>query len=64
LRRGWTQAKPWRQGQPHRFEDEGLPEAGVQIAVPLQTLDYGMREFEARDPDGHKLVFGRGVTED
>ena len=36
----------------------------MQIAVPLQTLDYGMREFEVRDPDGHKLVFGRGVTED
>jgi hypothetical protein len=26
-------------------------------------MAYGMREFEVRDPDGHKLVFGQGVEE-
>jgi len=38
-----------------------LEAAGVEIAIPLQTHDYGMREFEVHDPDGHKLVFGQGV---
>jgi catechol 2,3-dioxygenase-like lactoylglutathione lyase family enzyme len=34
---------------------------GARITFPLETQAYGMREFEVRDPDGHKLVFGQGV---
>lgn len=37
---------------------------GAEILRPPETWDYGMREFEARDPDGHCLVFGRGVELD
>jgi catechol 2,3-dioxygenase-like lactoylglutathione lyase family enzyme len=36
---------------------------GVDISFPLQDLEYGMREFEIRDPDGHRLVFGQGVSD-
>jgi len=38
--------------------------SGVEISSPLQTFDYGMREFEVRDPDGHRLTFGQGVGDD
>lgn len=43
----------------HRRVEAG----GARITFPLETQPYGMREFEVRDLDGHKLVFGQGVEE-
>lgn len=36
---------------------------GANVTMPLETMDYGMREFEVTDPDGHRLIFGQGVGE-
>ncbi len=36
---------------------------GAEVTMPLETMDYGMREFEVTDPDGHRLIFGQGVGE-
>ena len=33
----------------------------VQIHSPLQTWDYGMKEFDIKDPDGYIICFGQGV---
>ena len=30
----------------------------VKVEVPLQDMDYGMREFTIRDPNGYALNFG------
>ena len=30
----------------------------VNVEVPLQDMDYGMREFTIRDPNGYALNFG------
>ena len=30
----------------------------VEVEVPLQDMDYGMREFTIRDPNGYALNFG------
>jgi predicted enzyme related to lactoylglutathione lyase len=42
---------------------ERVAARGAQVTFPPETMEYGMREFEVRDPDGHKLVFGQGVEE-
>lgn len=39
-----------------------LVEAGVEIGSPLETMEYGMREFEVVDPDDHRLILGMGVS--
>ena len=33
----------------------------VEIEVPLQDMDYGMREFTVRDPSGIALNFGTPI---
>lgn len=35
-------------------------QAGADIVSPVQSRDYGMRDFEVSDPDGHRLTLGRG----
>jgi uncharacterized glyoxalase superfamily protein PhnB len=35
---------------------------GVSIAEPIGDWPYGMREFAITDPDGHRLVFGQGIS--
>ncbi len=30
----------------------------VEVEVPLEDMDYGMREFTIRDPNGYALNFG------
>ena len=37
---------------------------GVDIIEPIGDRDYGMRDFVVTDPDGHRLVFGQGISED
>ena len=32
--------------------------AGAEIVIPLQDMDYGSREYSARDPEGHLWSFG------
>ena len=32
--------------------------AGAEIANPLQDMDYGSREYAARDPEGYLWSFG------
>ncbi len=34
---------------------------GVSKISKPETHDYGMRDFDVRDPDGHVLCFGRGT---
>jgi uncharacterized glyoxalase superfamily protein PhnB len=36
---------------------------GVAIAVPIADRPYGMRDFSVDDPDGHRLDFGQGHSE-
>jgi uncharacterized glyoxalase superfamily protein PhnB len=36
---------------------------GVDIAEPIADRDYGMRDYAVIDPDGHRLVFGQGISE-
>ena len=33
----------------------------VAIETPLGTRDYGMKDFDVRDPEGYLLTFGQGV---
>ena len=33
----------------------------VEVEVPLQDMDYGMREFTIRDPNGYALNFGAQI---
>lgn len=42
---------------------ERVAARGAHVTFPPETMEYGMREFEVWDPDGHKLVFGQGVEE-
>lgn len=32
--------------------------AGAEIVIPLKDMDYGSREYTARDPEGHLWSFG------
>lgn len=34
---------------------------GLDIFSPPENQDYGMREFELKDLNGHFLIFGQGV---
>ena len=36
--------------------------SGANIINPVGDRDYGMRDFDVRDPDGFILVFGKGVN--
>jgi uncharacterized glyoxalase superfamily protein PhnB len=40
-----------------------LAARGANIVRPVATEPYGMCEFLVHDPDGHRLVFGQGVSE-
>jgi len=40
-----------------------LTARGVNIVEPIDDRDYGMRDFAVTDPDGHRLVFGQGISE-
>ena len=33
---------------------------GVDVVMPLETQEYGMMDFDVKDPDGHILAFGMG----
>ncbi|EEP74676.1 MerR family transcriptional regulator [Micromonospora sp. ATCC 39149] len=35
-------------------------QAGADIADPVASRPYGMRDFVVRDPDGHRFTLGRG----
>lgn len=35
---------------------------GVAFQNPISNRDYGMRDFDIKDPDGHILTFGKEVT--
>jgi uncharacterized glyoxalase superfamily protein PhnB len=35
---------------------------GVAIEEPIADRPYGMRDFAIVDPDGHRLVFGQGIS--
>jgi uncharacterized glyoxalase superfamily protein PhnB len=37
---------------------EELRERGAEIVKPPADYDYGMRDFDVRDPDGNALCFG------
>ena len=41
----------------NRLKDE------VEVEVPLQDMDYGMREFTIRDPNGYALNFGAPISD-
>lgn len=34
----------------------------LTIETPLGVRDYGMKDFDLRDPDGYLLSFGQGVS--
>jgi uncharacterized glyoxalase superfamily protein PhnB len=34
---------------------------GLEIEVPPEDQDYGMREFDLLDPNGHFLTFGQEI---
>ena len=34
----------------------------VEIEHPLEDMDYGMREFMIRDPNGYTLMFGSPIS--
>lgn len=34
-------------------------ESGVHIHTPIGDRDYGMRDFDIKDPNGHLLSFGK-----
>jgi uncharacterized glyoxalase superfamily protein PhnB len=40
-----------------------LAARGATIVVPIDDRPYGMRDFAVTDPDGHRLVFGQGLSE-
>ena len=35
----------------------------VEVEVALQDMDYGMREFTIRDPNGYALNFGAPISD-
>jgi uncharacterized glyoxalase superfamily protein PhnB len=37
---------------------------GVSITEPIGDRPYGMRDFAITDPDGHRLAFGQGTSEE
>ena len=37
---------------------------GLKIFSPPEDQEYGMREFEIVDPNGHFLTFGQGIAEE
>lgn len=39
---------------------QAYSESGVTIKTPIGDQDYGMRDFDVQDPDGHILCFGEG----
>lgn len=39
-------------------------EAGIDIVREPEDTDYGMRDFDVRDPDGHILAFGHDLAPD
>jgi uncharacterized glyoxalase superfamily protein PhnB len=56
----WSQA---RQGVYIAVDDvdahyERARQAGAEIAMPLRDMDYGSREYTARDPEGLLWAFG------
>ena len=40
---------------------EELLARGVAIDDPIGDRDYGMRDFDVLDPDGHRLIFAAGT---
>ena len=42
---------------------ETVSDRGARIAKPIGTMDYGLREFRVKDPDGYVLAFYHPVEE-
>ena len=40
---------------------EEYQKSGAEITSALADQDYGMRDFDVRDPDGYQLTFGTGL---
>ena len=40
-----------------------LTARGVPIVEPIGDRAYGMRDFAITDPDGHRLEFGQGISD-
>ncbi len=40
---------------------EKMRENAVDVINPLETRDYGMRDFDIRDPNGYILSFAQGI---
>ncbi len=38
-----------------------LKAKGVSFLTDIGDRDYGMRDFDIKDPDGHILSFGKGI---
>ncbi|MEL6674668.1 MAG: VOC family protein [Bacteroidota bacterium] len=34
---------------------------GVSLTRPIGNREYGIRDFEIEDPDGHRLIIGTGL---
>jgi uncharacterized glyoxalase superfamily protein PhnB len=42
---------------------EQVRSAGAEIAGPLETTDFGARQYSVRDPEGHLWVFSTYLPE-
>jgi uncharacterized glyoxalase superfamily protein PhnB len=40
-----------------------LKRRGANIVEPIDDRPYGMRDFAVTDADGHRLIFGQGISE-
>ena len=40
---------------------EEYQKSGANITNPLDDRDYGMRDFDVKDPNGFILTFGQGI---
>lgn len=41
---------------------EEYQKSGADIISPIGDRDYGMRDFDIKDPNGYILVFGKGIN--
>ena len=41
---------------------ESVQEKGAEIHTPIGNREYGMRDFDLKDPDGYLLSFGKGTN--
>lgn len=41
-----------------------LVSSGAEISEPVADREYGMRDFDIKDPDGYCFTFGTGLNQD